>query len=161
MKNSIDYLKNQFSDKRQAARRLVAATIIAMLVTTPLIFQIRAQADDVVPQAIGDLDLSFGNGGKIMSQLKATAQGASQASAIVLQNDGKLVIAGSVYELSGTRRLANSGDFSVARYNNDGSLDMNFGAAGHITTDFFGFGDGAQAIVIQPDGKIIAAGRSE
>ncbi len=157
MKNAFEFLKSQLSNTRQKTRRFFAAAMIVMLVTTPLIFQTHAQADNVAPQSIGYLDLSFGNGGKIMGQLKATANGASQASAIALQNDGKLVITGSVYELSGTHSVPDSVDFSLARYREDGSLDMNFGASGQII-DFFGFGDGAQAVVVQTDGKIIAAG---
>jgi len=49
-------------------------------------------------------------------------------------------------------------DFALARYNPDGSLDAGFGIGGKVTTDFFGEDDVAEAVVIQPDGKIVAAG---
>jgi uncharacterized delta-60 repeat protein len=92
----------------------------------------------------GSLDSTFGSGG-----LVTTAFGQfSAADAVVLQPDGKIVAAGS----------ASSGGFGLARYNSDGSLDSTFGVGGRVTTDFFGGGDAANAVVLQPDGKIIAAG---
>jgi hypothetical protein len=39
-----------------------------------------------------------------------------------------------------------------------GSLDLTFGAGGRVTTDFFGGYDTANAVAIQPDGKIVVAG---
>ena len=49
------------------------------------------------------------------------------------------------------------GDFALARYLPDGSLDATFGVGGKVTTDFGG-SDGAIALVLQPDGKLVAAG---
>ena len=76
-----------------------------------------------------------------------------------LQPDGKIVVAGST---------GASADFALARYNNDGSLDDgspsdttpadSFGSAGKVTTDFGGEPDDAFAVVLQADGKIVAAG---
>jgi uncharacterized delta-60 repeat protein len=40
----------------------------------------------------------------------------------------------------------------------DGDLDPTFGSGGKVTTDFSGSDNVAQAIALQPDGKIIAAG---
>jgi uncharacterized delta-60 repeat protein len=39
-----------------------------------------------------------------------------------------------------------------------GTLDASFGTGGKVTTDFAGSGDGAGAIAVQPDGKLVAAG---
>jgi uncharacterized delta-60 repeat protein len=39
-----------------------------------------------------------------------------------------------------------------------GTLDLSFGTGGKVTTDFAGSGDGAGAIAVQPDGKLVAAG---
>jgi uncharacterized delta-60 repeat protein len=39
-----------------------------------------------------------------------------------------------------------------------GTLDASFGTGGTVTTDFAGSGDGAAAIAVQPDGKLVAAG---
>jgi uncharacterized delta-60 repeat protein len=41
-----------------------------------------------------------------------------------------------------------------------GDLDPSFGVNGMVTTDFGPDGDGADAIAIQPDGKIVAAGET-
>ena len=40
----------------------------------------------------------------------------------------------------------------------DGDLDLTFGSGGRVTTDFAGFVDAANALAIQADGKIVAAG---
>ena len=51
------------------------------------------------------------------------------------------------------------GDFALARYNTDGNLDTaSFGASGKVTTDFSGGSDSIAELVIQPDGKLVAAG---
>jgi uncharacterized delta-60 repeat protein len=53
--------------------------------------------------------------------------------------------------------LANT-DFGVMSYTVDGQPDLNFGAAGFRTTDIAGHADGAKAVAIQSDGKIVVAG---
>src|SRR6185369_12178814 len=39
-----------------------------------------------------------------------------------------------------------------------GGLDASFGPGGKVTTDFAGAGDGASAIAVQTDGKLVVAG---
>src|SRR5690349_1097145 len=39
-----------------------------------------------------------------------------------------------------------------------GTLDPSFGTGGIVTTDFAGAGDGAFAIAVQTDGKLVVAG---
>jgi uncharacterized delta-60 repeat protein len=53
-------------------------------------------------------------------------------------------------------------DFALARYNPDGTLDATFNATGKVLTDFSGSGsiEFANALAIQSDGKIVAAGAS-
>jgi uncharacterized delta-60 repeat protein len=52
-----------------------------------------------------------------------------------------------------------SGDFTLARYNADGSLDAGFGSGGKITTDVVGsLEEYANGVAIQPDGKIVVVG---
>jgi uncharacterized delta-60 repeat protein len=48
----------------------------------------------------------------------------------------------------------------MARYDTNGSLDMSFGTYGKVTTDLVdpSGDDSAEAVVIQGDGKIVAAG---
>src|SRR5688572_30609455 len=40
----------------------------------------------------------------------------------------------------------------------DGDLDLTFGIGGQVTTDFSGSFDAANALAVQTDGKIVAAG---
>jgi uncharacterized delta-60 repeat protein len=94
----------------------------------------------------GSLDASFGVGGKLTTQF----DGGGSAAAIAIQSDGKIVAGG----FAGV--LPNS-SFALVRYNSDGSLDTGFGASGKVTTPF-GAGSRVNAITIQPDGKIVAAG---
>ncbi|TET06481.1 hypothetical protein E3J79_01830, partial [Candidatus Dependentiae bacterium] len=44
--------------------------------------------------------------------------------------------------------------------NADGSLDSSFGTAGLVTTSFGGTDDRGRSVVLQSDGKIVVAGRS-
>jgi uncharacterized delta-60 repeat protein len=53
------------------------------------------------------------------------------------------------------------GRLCLARYNTDGTLDTSFGTGGKVTTDFSGFSDQAHALAVQPDGKLVAAGRAQ
>ena len=49
-------------------------------------------------------------------------------------------------------------DLAVVRYDRDGALDTGFGESGMVTADFHGSGEFGQDVVIQADGKIVAAG---
>jgi len=97
--------------------------------------------------APGDLDFSFGFGGKIRTQTGYN----DKVHAVAIQPDGKIVVAGERY-INGAKGL-------VARYNADGSLDESFGFGGFIVDAAHG-GHGTifHAVLVQPDGKIVAAG---
>jgi uncharacterized delta-60 repeat protein len=56
--------------------------------------------------------------------------------------------------------LANT-DFGVVRYTPSGHPDPSFNATGIETTDLTGHGDLAEAVAVQPDGKIVVAGEAE
>jgi uncharacterized delta-60 repeat protein len=73
-------------------------------------------------------------------------------SSLALQSDGKIVAAGGVEGGIG------GFDFGISRYNSDGSPDAAFGVGGIVTTDFLEGNDGAHSVLVQSDGKIIAAG---
>jgi hypothetical protein len=49
---------------------------------------------------------------------------------------------------------------ALARYNSYGMLDASFGTGGKVTTNFGGESDEASSVVVQPAGKIIAAGQA-
>ncbi len=100
-------------------------------------------------QQDGLLDKSFGSRGKVTTDFVGDGD---QANALVVQADGKLVAAGYAFTGGGSNP-----NFALARYHPDGTLDASFGTAGKVTTDFGG-GDQANALVVQPDGKLVAAG---
>jgi len=98
----------------------------------------------------GRLDTSFDGGGRVLTTFGAFAS----ANALVVQPDGKLVAAGRAGASDGS-----SGDFALARYHLDGSLDTSFDGNGRMLTTFGAFAS-ANALVVQPDGKLVVAGRA-
>ncbi len=100
--------------------------------------------------ADGALDTGFGTGGKVTTAIGA---GSEQANAVVQQSDGKLVVGGYSYNGS-------NDDFALVRYQGDGSLDTGFGSAGKVVTPVGAGGERANALVLQADGKLVAAGYS-
>jgi uncharacterized delta-60 repeat protein len=103
--------------------------------------------------APGDLDPSFGSGGKVLTDLGGSS--VDDAQAVAFQSDGKIVAFGS-------SDAAGSSDFALVRYNADGSVDLSFGSAGKVLTDLgTSSTEYAAAVAIQPDGRIVAAGASD
>jgi uncharacterized delta-60 repeat protein len=101
----------------------------------------------------GNPDTSFGNGGALTTSFGGNF---AAASAVMVQPDGKIVVAGTV---DFNPDVPGSGlDFALARYNANGTLDGSFGKGGKVVFDFFGSFDQANAAVLQPDGKIIVVG---
>lgn len=96
----------------------------------------------------GDLDPTFGPDGRVTTAFP----GGSRATAVAIQADEKIVAVGAAAGPSST------GDFAVARYEPDGSLDATFGDAGMVTTALGGGWDEAQSVVIQGNGRIVVAG---
>jgi uncharacterized delta-60 repeat protein len=114
---------------------------------TPRVFALARYRND------GQPDTSFGNGGALTTSFGGNF---AAASAVMLQPDGKIVVAGTV---DFNPDLPGSGlDFALARYNSNGTLDGSFGKGGTVVFDFFGSFDQANAAVLQPDGKIIVVG---
>src|SRR5213080_4539053 len=97
----------------------------------------------------GTLDNSFGSGGRVRTDFPGLA---AVPSSVVIQPDGKIVVAGGAFPL-----FTFAGNFQVVRYNSNGSLDRSFGNGGIVTTTF-PEGSYAFALALQSDGKIIAAG---
>lgn len=103
--------------------------------------------------ADGSLDTSFAAGGRLVTRFRLDR---ATATALVRQPDGKLVVSGSDVDDRG--RLGERGDFALARYNADGSLDGSFGVDGKVIT---AIGDSrGNALVLQRDGKLVAGGIS-
>jgi uncharacterized delta-60 repeat protein len=98
----------------------------------------------------GTIDGTFGVNGRVTTDFPGLA---ADISAVVIQPDGKILVAGGAFPL-----FVFAGDFKLARYNSDGSLDTSFGSGGIVTTSFPGQGSYAFSLALQADGKIIAAG---
>lgn len=96
--------------------------------------------------APGDLDPSFGSGGRVLTNFTSDFD---LAAAVAIQPDGKIVAAGSI-------EFENR--FALARYEPDGTLDTSFDGDGKVITSFTSDHDSAQDVAIQEDGKIVAAG---
>lgn len=100
----------------------------------------------------GDLDKSFGKTGI------ATIHQSShyiQANSAVLQNDGKLLIAGY-----GLKKGSNDADYSLVRLKTNGGIDSLFGSNGFTFTNIK-LSDIALGIGLQKTGDIILAGNSQ
>ena len=100
----------------------------------------------------GSFDNLFGSGGKVVTSIGLSA---SEIFAVAIQSDGKIIAAGY-----STQDFDLSADFTLARYNADGTLDNSFGIGGIVVTDLNISEDQIYSIAIQPDGKILAAGPS-
>jgi uncharacterized delta-60 repeat protein len=100
--------------------------------------------------ANGTLDTGFGTGGVVTTALGSNWDA---AYGLGIQSDGKILAAG--YSGNGSNY-----DFALARYNENGSLDTGFGAAGIVTTPIGNDDDKALALSIQSTGEIVVAGSS-
>ena len=105
-------------------------------------------AAKTAPAAPGDLDPTFGTGGKVFTSFGRPDRFGDAAA---VQADGKIVTAG-------TSRSILSMDFALTRFNPDGSIDTTFGVGGKVETDFGDTSEIVTAIAIQSDGKIVAVG---
>jgi uncharacterized delta-60 repeat protein len=94
----------------------------------------------------GSLDGTFGPGGKVTTPIGA----GSDIFGVAVQADGRVVAAGSAQTTTGV--------LALARYRADGSPDNSFGTGGQVTTAFGSAAGGAQAVALQADGKVVAAG---
>ncbi|MFF8606453.1 calcium-binding protein [Streptomyces sp. NPDC015346] len=130
-----------FSSSRRAGRiGTVSAVGLALVLSLP----------GVAAAAPGDLDPTFGGDGRVTTDVG----GYSAVDGMAVQPDGKIVTIGYGYSNE------TSGDYTLVRYNPDGSLDPTFGGDGIVTTDFEQRNDEARALALQSDGKIVAVGGS-
>jgi uncharacterized delta-60 repeat protein len=107
-----------------------------------------AAAAGVAHAAPGDLDNSFGGGtGKVLQRLGSVNRG----NALALQPDGKILVAGSTNS-NGTP------DMAVLRLTPAGVLDTSYGLGTGASAPDLGGDETANAIALQPDGKILVAG---
>ena len=94
----------------------------------------------------GSLDTSFDGDGVVITPIGVE----STVWDMTIDNSGKIVVSGS--SSNGSRT-----DFTLARYNTDGSLDPSLDGDGILTTSF-GTSSTARAVAVQGNGKIFAVG---
>ena len=102
----------------------------------------------------GSLDNTFHSDGIVTTSIGTSG---SRANGIAIQADGKIVAAGT----GSINNIVSLSDFTLTRYNTNGSSDATFGTAGIVTTSITDDGySSANAVAIQADGKIVVAGSS-
>ncbi len=97
----------------------------------------------------GSLDTTFDDDGFAFPQIALHQTVISSAK---IQPDGKIVVGGYSSETSGDF------DFTAARINSNGSLDVTFDADGIVKTPIGNADDRANSLNIQTDGKIVLSG---
>jgi uncharacterized delta-60 repeat protein len=98
----------------------------------------------------GSLDFTFGTNGIVTTSVGTVADA---GESIAVQNDGKILVAGTSFNGS-------TSSFLLTRYNSDGSLDNTFDSDGIVTTHIGISYEAANCILIQNDGKILVTGPS-
>jgi len=96
----------------------------------------------------GTIDDSFADNGKVI----LTLSGAFSLGSLAVQPDGKI--------LAGGATTSKNGQCAVIRFNENGSLDPGFGAAGFVYSKFTDYGDQFLKLLLQEDSKIIGVGRT-
>jgi uncharacterized delta-60 repeat protein len=124
---------------RRAAITVAVATSFALAVLVPALAQ----------GAEGDLDPSFGSGGRVTTPIGSDDEAAEGAA---IDSQGRIVTAGYTY---GTDY-----NFALARYTSAGNLDPSFGTAGKVVTPIGSSNDVATAVAIDSQGRIVVAGYS-
>lgn len=94
----------------------------------------------------GTLDPEFGGDGRV------TLPGGGSASAVLVQPDGKIVVAGNA---NGSAMM------TVTRLMPNGSPDTTFDGDSTATIDFGSLADLASDAVLQPDGRIVVVGSTQ
>ena len=94
----------------------------------------------------GSLDVTFGTGGMVTTEFGSNAR----ATDVVLQPDGKIIVVGRSQD-------ATTESVALARYESNGALDQTFGSGGKVTTSL-GHSSGGEAVVLQPDGRLVVGG---
>jgi uncharacterized delta-60 repeat protein len=96
----------------------------------------------------GALDTTFNGTGKVTTSFGAGS--AAQGRDVRIQADGKIIVVGHA-----------KGNFALARYNTNGTLDTTFSGDGRTLVNF-GFDDIGWVMAIQPsDGKYVLAGHRD
>lgn len=129
---------------------LKKSTLIGAVIIFVIVFAIFLVTTYLSYRRTESLDLTFGIDGIVLTNTGASND---YGTSVVLQNDGKIVVAG----VSSNR---GHDDFSLIRLNSNGSFDKTFGVEGKVITTFSENDDNGHSLALQRDGKIIVAGWS-
>jgi uncharacterized delta-60 repeat protein len=102
----------------------------------------------------GSLDTSFSGDGKQTTDFG----GDDDAAELAIQADGRIVLAGTALRPYGYGGFFLLGEFALARFHADGSLDQSFGDAGKQIAPENGGHEYATGMALQADGKIVVVG---
>jgi uncharacterized delta-60 repeat protein len=106
--------------------------------------------------ADGTIDTSFGQGkGFVTTDINGMSD---SGGAVAIQTDGKIIVAGWT-ENGSNPNFTPHHSVAIVRYNADGSLDASFGNGGKVTSALSADRAEGYDIAVQPDGKIIVAGK--
>ncbi len=103
--------------------------------------------------ADGQQDSTFGTNGVFSAHIGE--QHIDQCSSVIVQTDGKILLAGSSFVDTGMFRYA-----SLIRLNDDGSLDTTFGDGGKAVLPMNNSSGGDYNVSVQDNGKIIVTGNT-
>jgi len=96
----------------------------------------------------GALDPTYNGNGLALSNVPTNGD---EGTGIAVQHDGKVVTAG----------LSGDGGMIVERFNKSGAMDTTFNGTGYVDVKVDGKTTMANAVLVQPDGKIVAIGGSQ
>jgi uncharacterized delta-60 repeat protein len=121
-----------------------------------IVLCVHAAATHAIPGQAGTLDATWASGSAIGAGKVLTAVGGvrDSATAVVVQPDGMIIVAGHCLNVSDI-------GFCAARYRSNGTLDTSWGVSGtgKVITLIGGAESLAFAIALQPDGKVLLAGQ--
>lgn len=120
----------------------LAGSVVAALILALVALPASATVNE------GSLDPSFASVGQTSTPVGTNTT--DRAFAVAIQKDGKIVTAGLAH-------IGTTNEIGLVRYLDNGSLDGTFGTGGKVTTPI-GSGAQANAVAIQPDGKIVVGG---
>ena len=106
----------------------------------------------------GELDPAFGVGGVVTTNFEAESY--DEPYAVVLQRDGRVILGGTSNTGGGVGRIFGADNLALARYLPNGLIDPSFGQGGKVVLDAGSMQESIRALVLQPDGAIVAAGRT-
>ena len=106
----------------------------------------------------GTLDTAFNGSGSVIADF---GNSNDFSTAMLIQpTDNKVVVAGfsTVFTILGAVTTVSDSDYQTLRFNTNGTLDTTFSGDGRLLDDIFDAKASAEAVAVQTDGKIIAAG---